>query len=202
MRSIRTMLLTVVTVSGLGVLVPTVASAFEYTAKSSPITASGTNHTFTAGEAIIKCAKAKFEYSGGMGKFSTITVVPSYKECFVKEKEALVTVEKAKFEFGIPKEVKPGEFSLPDSIVGETGAQIKVTVTIEGSGCEVVFPAQTIAGETTKFLNNAGKTGGEVKAKLEGLEYKSNSKCSGIVGKEGKNGKYEGGAAESGLVVE
>jgi opacity protein-like surface antigen len=197
------MILTLVAVSGLAVLASAaLAHAHEYNAKSSPITASGANHTFTAGEAIIKCAKAKFEYSGGTGKFSTITVVPTYKECFVKEKEAIVTVEKAKFEFGAPKEVKSGEFSLPDSIVGEAGAQIKVTVTIEGQGCEVVFPAQAIAGEATKFVNNGGKTGGEVKAKLEGLEYKSNSKCAGIVGKEGTNGKYEGGASQTGLIVE
>jgi|CZKG01.1.fsa_nt_gi hypothetical protein len=202
MTFFRRMALTVVAAIGGVSLVPAIADAFVYNAKTTPITASGTNHTFTAGEAIIKCGKAKFEYTGSSGKFASITVIPSYKECFVKEKEAVVTVEKAKFEFGAPKEVKTNEFSVPDSIVGETGAQIKVTTTIEKQTCEVLFPAQTIAGEATKFLDNTGKTGGEVKAKLEGLEYKSNSKCSGIVGKEGKNGKYEGNAAETGLIVE
>jgi len=174
----------------------------QYNAKTTPIPASGKNHTFTAGEAIIKCGKAEFKYTGAMGLFSTITVVPSYKECFIKEQEATVAVEKAKFEFGQPKEVTSLEYSLPASIVGETGAKLKVTAKVEGENCEVQFPAQTIAGENTKFVDNGGKTGGEVKAKLEKLEYKSNSKCGGLVPAEGKNGKYEGGAAETGLVIE
>jgi len=202
MTIIRRVALTLVAALGFASVTSALASAHEYNAKSTPIAASGTNHTFTAGEAIIKCGKAKFEYTGAVGKFSGITITPSYKECFVKEKEAVVTVEKAKFEFGVPKEVKTNEFSVPDSIVGGAGAQIKVVTTIEGQSCEVLFPAQTIAGQATKFLDNTGKTGGEVKAKLEGLEYKSNNKCAGLVGKEGHSGKYEGNAAETGLIVE
>jgi hypothetical protein len=36
----------------------------------------------------------------------------------------------------------------------------------------------------------------------EKVEYKSNSKCAGLVGAEGKNGKYEGAASQTGLIVE
>jgi polyisoprenoid-binding protein YceI len=178
------------------------AGAHEFNALSTPITAEGSNHTFTAGTAIIKCSTAQFKYTGATGKFAKITIVPSYEGCLVREVAALVTVVKAKFEFGIVKEIKSNEFSLSSAIVGETGAELKVTATIEGEECEVVFPAQTITGEATKFVNNAGKTGGEVKAKLEKVEYKSNSKCAGLVGSEGKNGKYEGAASETGLIIE
>ena len=186
----------------LGSAIPAIASAHQYNAKSTPITATGKNHTFTAGEAIITCKKAEFKYSGTTGKHEKIDVTPAYKECSVLEETATVTVEKAQFEFGVPKEVKSDEFSLLAAIVGETGAKIKITALISGESCEVVFPAQSIAGETTKFINNVEKTGGEVKAKLEGLEFKSNSKCAGFVAKEGKNGKYEGSAIETGLIVE
>jgi opacity protein-like surface antigen len=187
----------------LGLLSSAIAVAQEYNAKTTPITATGKNHTFTAGEAIITCKKAEFKYTGTAGKHKTINVTPAYKECKVLEQEATVTVEKgAQFEFGIPHELKSEEFSLLSTIVGETGAKLKVLATISGESCEVSFPAQSIAGETTKFVNNLEKTGGEVKSKLENVEYKSNSKCAGFVGKEGKNGKYEGSASELGLVIE
>ncbi|MHB8240694.1 MAG: hypothetical protein ACYDHN_01765 [Solirubrobacteraceae bacterium] len=186
-----------------GVLPATQGWAHEYNAKSTPITATGKNHTFTAGEAIITCKKAEFKYTGTAGKHTTINVTPAYKECKVLEQEATVTVEKgAQFEFGVPHELKANEFSLLSSIVGEAGAQLKITATISGENCEVNFPAQAIAGETTKFANNLEKTGGEVKSKLENVEYKSNNKCAGFVNKEGKNGKYEGTASELGLIVE
>ncbi len=183
-------------------LAPTLASAHEFNAKTTPITAEGTNHIFTAGEAIIKCAKAEFKYTGATGKFPSVSIVPAYQECFVHEQEAKVTVEKAEFKFGVVKEVKSGEFSLTSAIVGEGEARLKVTATIEGQSCEVIFPAQAIAGEATKFVNNGGKTGGEVKTKLEKVEYKSNSKCGSGIAKEAKNGKYEGNAAEIGLIIE
>ncbi|HEV7163462.1 MAG TPA: hypothetical protein VGN25_09420 [Solirubrobacteraceae bacterium] len=178
------------------------AEAHEFNALSTPITAEGTSHTFTAGTAIIKCSTAHFSYTGATGKFAKVTIVPSYEGCLVREVAALVTVIKAKFEFGIVKEIKSNEFALSSAIVGEAGAELQVTATIEGEECEVVFPAQAIAGEATKFVNNVGKTGGEVKAKLEKVEYKSNSKCAGLVGSEGKNGKYEGAASQTGLIVE
>jgi hypothetical protein len=190
------------TLLAVGLLAPAMASAFEYKVLTTPVTAKGENHSFTAGEAIITCKKAEFKYTGTEGKHPTIDVTPAYKECKVLESAATVTVEKAQFEFGVPHEVKTNEFSLKSSVVGETGAKIKVTATISSEKCEVTFPAQTILGETTKFLNNGGKTGGEVKSRLEGVEYKSNSKCAGFVGKEGKNGTYEGNAAEAGLIVE
>lgn len=202
MRSIGRTALTTITALVLGSLVPALASAHEFNAKSTPIFAEGTNHIFTAGEVAIKCAKAEFKYSGSIGKFGSINVVPKYGECFIHEQEATVTVEKAEFKFGVSKEIKTNEFSLTSAIVGEGEAELKVTATIEGKACEVVFPAQTIAGEATKFVNNAGKTGGEVKTKLEKVEYKSNSKCGSGIAKEAKNGKYEGNAAEMGLIIE
>jgi hypothetical protein len=203
MTRIKTMALPTILAILINSATATLASAHEYNAKSTPITATGKNHTFTAGEAIITCKKAEFKYTGTAGKHATINVTPAYKECKVLEQEATVTVEKgAQFEFGVPHEIKANEFSLLSSIVGETGAKLKITATISGEACEVTFPAQAIAGETTKFTNNLEKTGGEVKSKLENVEYKSNSKCAGFVGKEGKNGKYEGTASELGLIVE
>jgi hypothetical protein len=190
------------TLATLAVVAVALASAHEFNAKTTPITAEGTNHVFTAGEAIIKCEIARFQYSGAMGKFTKIAVVPSYEMCLVREQAASVTVEKAKFEFGVSKEIKANEFSLTSGIVGETGAQLKVTSKIEGEECEVIFPAQTIAGEATKFVNNSTKSGGNVKAKLEKVSFKSNSKCASLVPKEGTNGKYEGTATELGLIAE
>jgi hypothetical protein len=201
MRSINTMVLTIVVLFVLG-LVPTLAFAHEFNAKSSPLTAEGSNHVFTVGEASIKCAKAKFLYSGGVGKFAKIAVVPSYETCLLNTTKATVTVEKAKFEFTISKEIRANEFSMTSAIVGETGAQLKLAVVIEGESCEVFFQAQTITGEATKFANNAELTGGEVKTKLEKVEYKTNNACGKKIGKEGTNGKYEGSASEIGLIVE
>jgi hypothetical protein len=186
----------------LGSLTVAAAYAHQYNAKSSPITALGENHSFTAGEAVIKCKKAEFKYTGSTGKLTVLDVTPAYKECKVLGSTALITVEKAQFEFGAPIEVKSNEFSTTAAIIGGTGAQIKVTATISGEKCEVVFPAQKPTGETTSFINNLGLTGGEVHAKIEGIEYKSNSKCAGFVGEKGKAGQYEGNAAETGLIVE
>jgi opacity protein-like surface antigen len=178
------------------------ASAHEYNAKSTPVVAKGENHTFTAGEATITCKKAEFTYGGAVGKFGTIKVTPAYKECKVLGVNATVTVEGAEYEFGAPKEIKANEFSGQVSIVGASGAKIKIVTKILGETCEVTFGTQAIAGEGTKFINNGGKTGGEVKAKVEGAAYKSNNKCFGFVGKEGTNGKYEGNATETGIIVE
>lgn len=203
MRSMTTMALTILAALAVFTLSPAQAmAAHEFNAKTALITAEGTNHVFTAGEAVIKCAKAKFQYSGGTGKFSKISIVPSYETCLVGMTKATVTVEKAKFEFTVVKEVKINEFAISSAIVGEAGAQLKVAATIEGEPCEVLFPAQAIAGEATKFVNNVEKTGGEVKTKLEKVEYKSNSKCGTLIPKEGKNGKYEGSASETGLIIE
>lgn len=197
----KTVPLAIVAALALGSIAPVMASGHEYNAKSTPITATGEEHSFTAGEAIINCKKAEFKYTGATGKKTVLDVTPAYKECKVLGSSAIVTAEKAQFEFGAPKLIVAGEFSMTTSIIGETGAKIKVTATISGEKCEVTFPAQIIKGETTKFLNLGGEVG-EVKAKLEGVEYKSNSKCAGFVGKEGKNGKYEGNAVETGLIVE
>ena len=202
MRSIGRAALTTITALVLGSLVPAIALAHEYNAKTTPITATGENHTFTAGEAIITCKKAEFKYTGAAGKMAKLHVTPAYKECKVLGNTALVTVEKAEFLFGTPTEIKGNEFSMTSAIVGETGAKLKVTATISTEKCEVDFPAQALMGETTKFINNAGKTGGEVQAKIEGVEYKSNSKCAGKVPAEGTEGKYEGTASETGLIVE
>ena len=201
MRSIKVAVMMIFTTIALSSAAPAMATTFLYNATTTPVTAKGETHSFTAGEAIITCKKAEFKYSGTTGLHPVIDVTPAYKECKVLESAAVVTVEKAMFEFGIPHEVKPEEYKLTSSVVGEAGAKIKVTATISGEKCEVTFPAQTILGETTRFLNNLGKTGGEVKSKLEGVEYKSNSKCAGFVGKEGKNGTYEGTASETGLFV-
>jgi hypothetical protein len=202
MTFFRRVALTVVAAIGGVSLVPAVALAHEFNAKLSSITAEGTNHVFTAGEAIIKCAKAKFQYSGGIGKFAKISIVPSYETCKVGTQNATVTVEKAKFEFTVSKEIKSNEFSLTSAIVGEAGAKLKVAAMIEEESCEVSFPTQAIAGEASKFVNNVEKTGGEVKTKLEKVEYKTNNKCGTLISKEGKNGKYEGSAAETGLIIE
>lgn len=204
MTRIRTMALPVIAVLLFGSIAAVAALGHEYNAKSTPITATGKNHTFTAGEALITCKKAEFKYTGTTGKHTIIDVTPAYKECSVLEEPATVKVVKnAQFEFGIPHEVKTNEFSLLSSIVGEASASLLITAEIvSGEICEVNFPVQAIAGETTKFVNNVGKTGGEVKSKLENVEYKSNNKCAGFVGKEGKNGKYEGSAIETGLIVE
>lgn len=202
MKSINTMALTIVSLFVLGSVAPTLALSFEFHAKSSPLTAEGTGHVFTAGEASIKCAKAKFTYSGGIGKFAKIAVVPSYENCTLGTAKATVTVEKAKFEFTVSKEIRAVEFSLTSAITGETGARLKVTVTIEEEICEVFFPAQPITGEATKFVNNPEDMGGEVKAKLEKVGYKTNGKCGSKISKEGTNGKYEGSAGETGLIVE
>jgi hypothetical protein len=202
MRSIKAAVMMVFTVLALTSAAPALATTFLYDATTTPVTAKGETHSFTAGEAIITCKKAEFKYSGTTGKHSIIDVTPAYKECKVLESTATVTVEKAMFEFGIPHEVTSEEYKMTSSVVGEAGAKIKVTATISGEKCEVTFPAQTILGETTRFANNLGKTGGEVKSKLEGVEYKSNSKCAGFVGKEGKNGTYEGTASETGLFID
>jgi hypothetical protein len=202
MRSIGRTALTTITALVLGSLVPAIVAAHEYDAKKTSITAVGKNHTFTAGEAIITCEKAEFKWTGTEGKHATIDVTPAYSKCSVLSSEAFVTVEKAQFEFGVPHELKLNEFSLGSSIVGGSGAKMKITAEISGEHCEVVFPAQTLTGEATKFANNVGLTGGEVKSKLEKIEYTSNSKCAGFVGASGKNGKYEGSATETGLIVE
>ncbi len=203
MTRIRTLALPITAILLFGAIAVVSALGHEYNAKSTPITATGKNHTFTAGEALITCKKAEFKYTGTTGKHTVIDVTPAYKECSVLEEPATVkVVENAQFEFGIPHEVKSNEFSLLSSIVGETSASLLITAEIAGENCEVNFPVQSILGETTKFANNAGKTGAEVKSKLENVEYKSNSKCAGFVGKEGKNGKYEGSASETGLIIE
>jgi hypothetical protein len=196
-------MLTAVTLLMLGSALPVIAAAHEYDAKKTSITATGKTHTFTAGEAVITCEKAEFKWTGTEGKHPTIDVTPAYSECTVLENKATVTVENgAQFEFGVPHELKPSEFSFTSSIVGGATAKLKVTAEIGGEHCEVVFPAQTLTGEATKFINNGLLNGGEVKSKLEKVEYKSNSKCAGFVGEKGKNGKYEGNAVEMGLIIE
>lgn len=176
-------------------------AAHEYFASLTSVTATGENHTFTAGEAVITCKKAEFKWNGLEGAHAVLDVTPAYKECKVSGTSALVTVEKAQFEFGIPgTEPKKGEFTMPAAIIGESTAKIKVTALLGSEKCEVNFPVQKLMGETTHFLN-LGETGGEVQAKIEGIEYKSNSKCNGKVGEKGTNGKYEGSGAETGIVV-
>jgi hypothetical protein len=202
MKRLKIVGLALVAVFALSAVAVASASAHEYNAKSSPVVAKGENHTFTAGEATITCKKAEFTYGGGVGKFGAIKVTPAYKECKVLGANATVTVEKAEYEFGAPKEIKANEFSAPVSIVGAAGAKIKITTTILGETCEVTFGTQNLPGEGTKFVNNEAKSGGEVKAKVEGVTYKSNNKCFGFVGAEGTNGKYEGNATETGIIVE
>ncbi len=181
-------------------LLPGGVLAFEYFAKATSITANGENHTFTAGTAIITCKKAEFKWTGTEGAHSVLDITPAYKECKISSTGALVTNEKAQFEFGAPKEVKKEEFSMTSSIIGEAGAKLKVTATIGSEKCEVDFLVQKLMGETTHFINISG-TVGEVQAKIEKIEYTSNGQCNGKVSEKGTNGKYEGNASETGLVV-
>ncbi len=201
MTRIPTLMLTTIGALILGSLAPVSSLAHEYITKATSITATGENHTFTAGTAIITCKKAEFKWTGTEGVHTVLDITPAYKECKVTGSgTALVTDEKAQFEFGTPTEVKKGEFKMTSAIIGETGAKLKVTATFGSEKCEVTFPVQKLTGETTHFIN-IGENGGEVQAKIEGIEYKSNNQCNGKVGETGTNGKYEGNAGETGLIV-
>lgn len=189
------------TVAG-GLPLASTASAHEYIATLTTVTATGENHTFIAGEATITCKKAEFKWTGTEGAHPVLDVTPAYKECKAFGTTALVTVvEKAQFEFGAPTEVKKGEFSMKTSIIGEPAAKLRVNVTIGSEKCEVSFPVQKLVGEATRFINNVEETGGEVKAKIESISYTSNSECNGKVPASGNNGKYEGNAHETGITV-
>jgi hypothetical protein len=183
---------------------PASASAQVYIAKSTPIVAAGTNSTFRFGEVPLRCNKVEFTYSGIVGnKLAKIEMTPAYKQCSIRESEAVVTVEKAHYEFGNPTLLEPpGEFKMKVSIVGETGAQVRMRMTMEGEKCEVTIPAQKLEGESTRFVDSPGGEGAEIHVKLSEIEYKSNNKCGGLWGATGKNGAYEGSVSEKGLIAE
>ncbi len=142
-------------------------------------------------------------FEGAIGKFGAIDVSPVYKECLTREIPVSIKAEGgAAYEFSTLEEVKSNEFSVVAALVGPIGAKIKISATLEGEACETSIPVQAIAGKSTKIVNNGGKTGATVKAKMEKISFTSNNLCAGLIPKEGKNAKYEGSASEIGLIVE
>lgn len=177
------------------------ASAHKYLVMTTPVTAKGGVQKFVFGELILTCKKDELMYGGHIGPFEEIDLTPVYKECSLLGSSVAITVTKLKYAFESPTEIKAKEFSVPVALVGETGASMKMTTEIAGEKCELSILPQKIGNTGTKFQNNSGNTGAEVKAKFEGLAYKTNSKCAGLLPKEGK-AQYEGNALETGLIIE
>lgn len=176
------------------------ASAHNYFAISTPVTAKGGVQTFVFGEVILTCKKDELIYGGRAGPSIEIDLTPVYKECSLFGETMTITVNKLQYEFESPTELKAKEFSAPVALVGGTGASMKMTVVISGEKCEILIKPQEIGNTGTKFLNNSGNTGAEIMARFKGLTYTTNQKCPGLP-KEGK-ATYEGNALETGLIVE
>ena len=171
--------------------------------KSTPIVAKGTYSIFKFGEVPLHCKRTESTYSGLVGEnFAKIEMTPAYKECSILESEVIVTVEKAHYEFRELIQMEPGEFKMQVSLVGESGARIKMKMTLEGEKCEVTIPPQKLASENTTLVDSPGGEGAEIHAKFSDFEYKSNSRCAELWGATGKNGAYEGSVSEKGLIAE
>lgn len=160
----------VLAVIGVGA-VPVSAVEHEFVASKTGKTSSVWKNVqvFKTGAGTIECSKVTGTGEITALKSSVHKETLTYTECIA---------------FGFPKVlVTPAHFEFNAN--GSAKLEKSVTVTPEGSGCEVVIPAQTV--ESIGYTNESGKLGAE--AVVFNIVSKGTG---GVCGAENKEGTYTG----------